>query len=69
MAALNMSEVETLIGIDFAIDALPLGDSDKVVAAFDLEPTWANRQLLARSMLDEERQKRAAAGEVADREG
>jgi len=66
LAALNMSEVETLIGVDFAIDTLPLGDSDKVVAAYDLAPTWVNRQLLARSLLDEERQKRAAARESAD---
>lgn len=66
MAALNMAEVETLVGVDFAIRELPMDDAERVVASYALEPTWENRQLLARSLIDEERQNRASASSSAD---
>lgn len=61
MAALNMAEVETLVGVDFVISKLPMSGVERVVASYDLAPTWENRRLLAQSLLDDERQKRAAS--------
>lgn len=66
MAALNMTEVETFVGVDFAISELPMGDAASVEASHDLEPTWENRQRLARSLIDEERQRRATASTPTD---
>lgn len=57
---LDMAELEPLIGIEFALENVPpLTEAQKLTPSYDLEPTWENRGRLARTLLDEERERRS----------
>ncbi|WP_165368350.1 KAP family P-loop NTPase fold protein [Phytoactinopolyspora endophytica] len=65
---LDMSAVEPLIGVDFAIEhLLPLDQDERLQPAYDLESTWENRVRVARTLLDEERARRSAKASPDDR--
>jgi hypothetical protein len=67
--ALDMAELEPLLGVEFALENVdPLSEAQKVRPAFDLEPSWENRARLARTLLDEERERRSgkASGDQSD---
>lgn len=56
---LDMAELEPLLGVEFALKSVPpLSEAQKLHPAFNLEPTWDNRARLARTILDEERERR-----------
>lgn len=59
--SLDMSEVELLLGVEFALESLPpLNEDERLAPSYDLEPTWENRDRLARTQLDDERRRRAS---------
>lgn len=58
---LDMAELEPLIGVEYALENVPpLNEAQKLRPAYDLEPTWENRVRLARTLLDEERERRSS---------
>lgn len=57
---LDMADLEPLLGIEFVLESLPpLSEAQKLHPSYDLEPSWENRARLARTLLDEERERRS----------
>jgi hypothetical protein len=57
---LDMNELEPLLGVDYAIGELDPDAKPDIRPSDELEPTWENRMRLGKSLLADERQRRAA---------
>lgn len=57
----DFTELEVLLGVDYAIGALDPEAAPDNEPSYKLEPTWENRRRLGRSLLAAERQRRATS--------